>query len=221
MYNVAEKFVSINGEGKRCGQLAIFIRFSGCNLRCSYCDTEWACEKEAFNEQLSKEELYEYIKETKVNNVTITGGEPLWQENIKELLEFLSKDDDLHIEIETNGSIPLDEYTNLNREKISFTMDYKLPCSGMEDKMHIENLNKLEKTDVIKFVVGLERDLDRVLVLINEYDLINKTNVYLSPVFGSIDANEMVEFMKENNLNGVNMQIQMHKVIWSPDERGV
>ena len=99
MYNVVEKFVSINGESKFAGQLAVFIRFRGCNLNCVYCDTKWANTADAPAEQMTKEEIYDYIKSTGVRNVTLTGGEPLLQKCIQELLEYLAKDKDIRIEI--------------------------------------------------------------------------------------------------------------------------
>ena len=106
-FKVVEKFVSVNGEGPSSGQLAVFIRFAGCNLNCSYCDTTWANEKNVPYELMSADDIYKYIKSTEVRNITLTGGEPLLQEGILELLELLSKDKELNIEIETNGSVPL------------------------------------------------------------------------------------------------------------------
>ena len=112
-FKVVEKFVSVNGEGKRAGQLAVFIRFAGCNLECSYCDTKWANDKEVNFELLSADEVYNYIKSTGIKNVTLTGGEPLFQKNIKELLEKLCYDKNLNIEIETNGSINIKEFISI------------------------------------------------------------------------------------------------------------
>lgn len=219
MFNIAEKFISINGEGKSCGQLAVFIRFAGCNLDCSYCDTDWARDPKSYTEQMNANKIYDYIKHTKISNVTLTGGEPLLQGNIEELLDILSDDSDLNIEIETNGSVALDRF--LNADNICFTMDYKLPYSGMEDKMLVNNLEYLTRKDVVKFVVSDKNDLIRANEIINKYNLIDKTNVYFSPVFGNIDPEDIVSYMKDNKLNGVNLQVQLHKIIWEPDERGV
>lgn len=219
-FKVVEKFVSVNGEGTRSGQLAIFIRFAGCNLNCSYCDTTWANAKEVSYELMTTEEIYEYIKAEKVQNITLTGGEPLLQDGILELLDLLSRDKALHIEIETNGSVPLDKFLNLYNPP-SFTMDYKLPSSNMEDKMILENFKFLTNKDTVKFVSGSLEDLEKVKYIINTYNLINKTNIYISPVFGKIKMDSIVEFMKENNLNGVTLQMQLHKVIWEPTKRGV
>ena len=219
-FKVVEKFVSVNGEGTRSGQLAIFIRFAGCNLNCSYCDTTWANAKDVPYKLMTAEEIYEYIKAAKVRNITLTGGEPLLQEGILELLEILSKDKTLHIEIETNGSVPLEKFLNMENPP-SFTMDYKLPSSNMEDKMVLENFKFLTNKDTVKFVSGSLEDLEKAKYIISTYTLIDKTNIYISPVFGKIEMDSIVEFMKDNNLNGVTLQMQLHKVIWEPSKRGV
>ena len=105
-YKVAEKFVSINGEGKRAGQLAVFVRFAGCNLKCRYCDTMWANEPDASFDIMTDEQILSYILDTKVKNVTLTGGEPLLQNNISGLITLLIENG-IRVEIETNGSIPI------------------------------------------------------------------------------------------------------------------
>ena len=122
---VVEKFVSINGEGSKAGQLAVFIRFAGCNLDCVYCDTKWANEEDVSYSEMSKEEIYEYIKSTGVRNITVTGGEPLLQDGIYEFLEYLSLDKELSVEIETNGSVDISLFKKIDNTP-SFTMDYKL-----------------------------------------------------------------------------------------------
>lgn len=220
-FNVVEKFASINGEGKKSGQLAVFIRLAGCNLRCSYCDTMWANKDNAPYEVMTSEEIYNYIKETGINNVTLTGGEPLMQDNIKELLMFLSKDNNLDVEIETNGSVDIREFLDIQNNPPRFTMDYKLPGSNMEYTMYLENLNNLRSFDTVKFVSSNLEDLNKAKEIITKYDLANKCSVYISPVFGSINPEEIVEFMKDNKMNNVNLQIQLHKIIWDPQKKGV
>jgi 7-carboxy-7-deazaguanine synthase len=220
-YKVIEKFVSINGEGRLAGQLAVFIRFAGCNLDCSYCDTRWANEANVIYELINSKDIYEYIKSTGVNNVTLTGGEPLLQDGISELLDLLSQDNELLIEIETNGSIDLGKFIELQKNRISFTMDYKLPSSNMESKMKLSNFSYITKNDTVKFVSGSINDLEKAKCIIDKYNLTKKTNVYISPVFGDIDMKDIVEFMIDNNMNGINLQVQLHKVIWDPEKRGV
>ena len=217
---VVEKFISINGEGRRCGQLATFIRFAGCNLNCGYCDTAWANDRKVAFDPMTAEEVYAYIKETQVTNVTLTGGEPLLQQDMGELLELLSQDPELYVEIETNGSVLLSKFSDLENPP-SFTMDYKLPSSGMERMMALENFDHLTEKDTVKFVSGSMEDLEKARDLINKYKLTEKTSIFISPVFGDIKLESIVDFMKDNQMNGVNMQVQLHKIIWDPNERGV
>ncbi|WP_320165271.1 putative 7-carboxy-7-deazaguanine synthase QueE [uncultured Trichococcus sp.] len=217
---VVEKFVSINGEGRRCGQLATFIRFAGCNLNCGYCDTAWANDRKVAFDPMTAEEVYAYIKDTQVTNVTLTGGEPLLQQDMRELLELLSQDPELYVEIETNGSVLLSKFSDLENPP-SFTMDYKLPSSGMERMMALGNFDLLTEKDTVKFVSGSMADLEKARELINKYKLTEKTSIFISPVFGEIELESIVDFMKDNQMNGVNMQVQLHKIIWDPNERGV
>jgi 7-carboxy-7-deazaguanine synthase len=218
VYEVAEHFISINGEGTKAGQLALFIRLKGCNLSCRYCDTKWANEADCKVELMTEEDLENLVIDSNVRNVTITGGEPLYREDMDILLNKLSKIPNITIEIETNGSIDLSKY---RMENVSFTMDYKLSCSGMEDKMHTENFKYLNKNDTVKFVIGNRADLVRAKEVIEKYKLVDRTAVYFSPVYGEISPKDMVEFMIENRLNGVNFQLQLHKYIWEPNKRGV
>lgn len=220
-YRVAEWFVSINGEGTRAGELAVFVRLCGCNLRCSYCDTMWANSMETPHTEMTAEEIRRVILETGVRNVTLTGGEPLLHPNAKELLMCLLQDDRLSVEIETNGSVCIGEFIGSAYRPL-FTLDYKLPSSGMESEMRFEeNLPFLEKQDTIKFVAGSEADLMRAAELIEKHDLCSRCNVYFSPVFEKIEPADIVEFMKQRNLNGVRLQLQLHKFIWDPMAKGV
>ena len=219
-FKVVEKFISINGEGRCAGELAAFIRFAGCNLNCSYCDTRWAHEPGAPYEILSEEEIYAYIKEQGVNNVTLTGGEPLLQENIGRLIKLLSKDKELRIEIETNGAIPLDEYIGIG-ENVTFTLDYKLPGSKMNHKMNMNNYNLIRNIDTVKFVVSDREDLDKAREIIEEYNLVDRVAVYLSSSFGIIKPEDIVNYMTEHNMNKVRLQLQLHKYIWEPNRKGV
>lgn len=219
-FKVAEKFVSINGEGVKAGQLAVFIRFSGCNLNCDYCDTKWANQPDVQYEIMNEFEIYQYIKDTGIKNVTLTGGEPLFRENMDVLLRILGVDEGLYVEIETNGSVDISKYIE-NCKNISFTMDYKLSASGMEEYMCLDNIKHLRHTDTVKFVVGSISDLKRAKEIIEAYELTGKCHIYISPVFGKINPADIVEFMKNNYMNDINLQLQLHKFIWSPDKKGV
>lgn len=219
-YKIVETFLSINGEGTRAGQLSFFIRFAGCNLSCGYCDTKWANLKAAPFQLMSPEALYAAVKESGSKNVTITGGEPMIQADISRLLELLGRDKTLYVEIETNGSVPLLPFMSLENRP-AFTMDYKLPGSGMEAHMCLENLSLLGTKDTVKFVCGNQEDLIRARKVIGTYQLEGRTNVYLSPVFGQLSPADMVEFMKAEKMTGVTLQLQLHKLIWDPERRGV
>lgn len=218
-FRVAEKFISINGEGSRAGELAVFLRFCGCNLNCGYCDTRWANTSDVKYELISAEELVAYVKSTGVKNVTLTGGEPLLQTDIAYLIELLGESGS-EVEIETNGSVPLKNIVSLS-PRPAVTADYKLPSSGMEKYMLTENFAYLTLRDAVKFVVGDICDLVRAEEIINVYELTDRCRVYFSPVFGKIKPEEIAEFMKARKLNGVRLQLQLHKIIWDPDMRGV
>ena len=213
---VIEKFVSINGEGLRQGELAVFIRFANCNLRCSYCDTTYSFIDPKYNEE-SIEEIIEYINNQKIKNITLTGGEPLIQPDIDKLIDELIKLG-YRVEIETNGSVDTSKFLN---DKISFTLDYKLPTSLMEKFMLTDNYKYVTKKDSVKFVCGDIKDLSKAKEIMMKYDLINKTNCLISPVFGQINLEDIVNFLINNNLNDVRLCLQIHKIIWDPNKRGV
>lgn len=219
-FKVVEIFESINGEGRRVGQLAIFIRLQKCNLNCSYCDTRWANGDDAPYTLMSEDEIYDRILKSGIKNITLTGGEPLLHKDVEILLEKIGENPNLSLEIETNGSIELEKFSKLKNPPL-FTMDYKLPSSKMENKMCLDNFKYLTLKDTVKFVVGTIEDLKKAKEIIERYSLIGKCAVYFSPVFNSINPVEIVEFMKENRLNGVNLQLQIHKFIWDPESKGV
>ncbi len=219
IFEVMEIFESINGEGRKMGELAAFIRMKGCNLNCRFCDTKWANENEAEATYMTLEDILETIEVFQVKNVTLTGGEPMANRKIYKLIMALV-DKGYQVEVETNGSIDISEYALL-ADIISFTMDYKLPGSGMEEKMLLSNFKLLGKKDVIKFVVSDKEDLERAYELCQEEFGESEAAIYLSPAFGVIEPEEIVEFMKEKHWNGVKLQLQIHKVIWEPDKRGV
>lgn len=221
VYPVAETFSSINGEGKFAGTLAFFIRFRKCNLHCSYCDTLWANQGKSPATMCTPEMLVRMADDSGIENVTLTGGEPLLQEYLDLLVTGLIQHGH-HVEIETNGSVSIQKLAR-QEYRPSFTLDYKLPSSGMEQFMLTENYQYLDKSyhDVMKFVAGTRKDLEKASEIIETYDLISKAYIYLSPVFGAIEPSEMVEFMKKKNLNQVRLQLQLHKFIWNPEQGGV
>ena len=219
-FKVVEIFESINGEGRKVGQLAIFIRLQKCNQNWNSCETRWANGDDAPYTLMSEDEIYDRILKSGIKNITLTGGEPLVHKDVEILLEKIGENPNLSLEIETNGSIELEKFSKLKNPPL-FTMDYKLPSSKMENKMCLDNFKYLTSKDTVKFVVGTIEDLKKAKEIIERYSLIGKCAVYFSPVFNSIDPIEIVKFMKENRLNGVNLQLQIHKFIWDPESKGV
>lgn len=219
-FEVVELFESINGEGRFVGELSNFVRLRGCNLHCSYCDTAWACGKDAFCQMMTEEEICQRLLQSGIQRVTLTGGEPLVAPDIDVLLERLSREERLSVEVETNGSIPLAPFRGLLRMP-SFTLDYKLQGSGMEPHMCLENFRDVAPCDTVKFVVSSRADLERAEEIIREYALTERCAVFFSPVFSSLEPVEIVAFMRERTLNQVKLQLQLHKYIWDSEQRGV
>lgn len=213
---VVEKFISIDGEGPTAGALSVFVRFAGCNLRCAWCDTSYAWDTTADVTDMSASEIADYIKSTGIGHVTITGGEPLLQPGLIGLLSRLA---DYQVHIETNGAIPVEQFRI--GDNIHFVIDYKLPDSGMEERMHLPNLASVRKADAYKFVIASNRDLDKAVKIVRQYNLEEKTQVYFSTVFGKMEPAVVVERMKSEKFNGVKIQLQLHKFIWDPQRKGV
>ena len=218
-FPVVELFTSINGEGVLAGQLTVFVRFRGCNLNCSYCDTQWANQPDAPITPMTAEQIRDAILATGVSLVTLTGGEPLCQPQLRELLTLLAQEPTLHMEIETNGSRDLTPLLDI--PNVTFTMDYKLAGSDMEKHMRLANFPLLRPQDTVKFVVSSIADLNRAREVISQYHLTDRCHVYLSPVFGKIDPADIVTYMTDHTMNRVRLQLQMHKFIWDPNARGV
>lgn len=219
---VVEIFQSIEGEGIRAGFPAIFIRLFGCNLHCSYCDTRYGCEGEDYT-VMSVQEIISYCKKNFVcSRVTVTGGEPLIHPGIELLLDRLTFAG-YEVNVETNGTklpIHIEGEGSVSRPgSVFYTMDYKCPSSGMSNEMDIGALLLLESGDVLKFVVGSKEDLDEALEVYEMLD--TKAHVFFSPVFGQIEPKEIVDYLLKHKMDDCRAQVQLHKVIWSPDKRGV
>ncbi len=219
-YPVAELFASINGESVRAGEPAVFVRFRGCNLACSYCDTKWANRPDCPVRMMTAEEIADYADRAGIADVTLTGGEPLMQKELDVLISRLTASGH-RVELETNGSVSVEALSRLLEPRPVFTLDYKLPGSGMESAMLTENYRFLAKEDSVKFVSGSREDLERAAEIIERYRLTEKCSVFISPVFGKIDPADIVAFLLERRMNGVRLQLQLHKFIWDPEKRGV
>lgn len=224
---IIEIFDSIDGEGIRTGQPATFIRLAGCNLRCSYCDTVYSLFGEETPCEYTEMTIEEVISRVNRNysRITLTGGEPLIHKDSAELVRRLLETD-CEVNIETNGAVDIMEFLNKipDTDRLFFTIDYKLPSSGMTDKMIWNNFLNLRPCDVIKFVVGSDEDINLTIDIVRQLKQVykNMPHIFIGAVYGMYDAQKLVEIiLKEPVLSDARFQIQLHKVIWNPDERGV
>lgn len=227
---VAEIFNSIEGESFNAGKLTTFVRTAGCNLRCNYCDTKWATIGSAGMLMTTDAIIQEIVNAT---NVTLTGGEPLMQADIKDLLKKITLKTKIQIvNVETNGSLPIKGYSELllrTQGRLRFSMDYKFG-----QKFELDNLRYLSRIDALKFVIEDKDDLDE---FIEVWKTVSEKKsacpqVYLSPCFEKTTPVKIVDWLKDfsSSLFGsqkimfesqVRVQLQMHKYIWNPEKRGV
>ncbi len=212
MLKVTEIFYSIQGESSYAGKPCVFVRLTYCNLRCTYCDTEYSFYG---GEEMSLEEIIAKVESYGCNLVEITGGEPLVQKNSLQLMHELC-DKGYEVLIETGGSLPIKDID----PRVKIIMDLKCPSSGMVKKNLYENINYLKPADEVKFVMGSREDYEWSKTIINDYKLMEKCPLIFSPVFGSLELKDLAGWILEDKLN-VRMQLQMHKYIWDPMERGV
>ena len=224
---VIEIFDSIDGEGIRTGQCATFIRLAGCNLRCSYCDTVYSLFGEETPCEYTEMTVDEIISKVNMTykRVTLTGGEPLVHTDSAELVSKLTKIG-CDVNIETNGAVDIVDFLGKvpKSDNLFFTIDYKLPSSGMTDKMIWNNFINLRPCDVIKFVIGSDEDMNLPIDIVKKLKQVytEMPHIYLGAVYGMYDAQKLVNIMlKEPVLCDATFQIQLHKVIWDPEERGV
>ena len=213
MLRVNEIYFSIQGESLKTGLPCVFVRLTYCNLRCSYCDTEYAFYE---GKDLSVNEIISEVKGYQCKLVEITGGEPLVQmDECLELMKILC-DEEFEVMIETGGSLPIKDID----KRVMIIMDLKCPSSGMEKKNHYENVNYLKPTDEIKFVIGDREDYEWSREQIKHYSLTDKCEVLFSVVFGKLEPVTLVNWIIEDKLD-VRYQLQMHKYIWHPETKGV
>lgn len=212
MLKINEIFHSIQGEGSAAGLPCIFVRLTYCNLRCSYCDTEYAFYE---GKEYSVEDIITIVKNYGCNLVEITGGEPLMQNESLDLLRHLC-DENFSVMLETGGSLPIE---NVDR-RVKIIMDLKCPSSRMEKKNLYSNISHLKPEDEVKFVIGDREDYNWAKKIIDEYNLSDKCSILFSPVFNKIEPKEIAEWVLKDNLK-VRFQLQLHKYIWKPDTRGV
>ena len=209
---INEIYYSVQGESTHAGRPCVFIRLTYCNLRCTYCDSEYAFYE---GKDMEITHIMNEIKQWDCNLVEVTGGEPLFQDKCINLLNELINSN-YEVMLETGGSLSISDVP----KKVIKIVDFKCPSSAMEKKNLWSIVEDLQPNDEVKFVIGNREDFDWAKDRITEYSLDKICTLLLSPTFGKIDPQLIVEWILVENLP-VRMQMQMHKMIWSPDKQGV
>lgn len=212
MIKINEIYYSIQGESSKAGLPCVFIRLTYCNLRCSYCDTEYAFYE---GTDFTIDEIIDKVKKYDCKLVEITGGEPLVQKESINLMKRLC-DEGYEVMLETGGSLPINEID----KRVMIIMDLKCPSSKMMKKNNYDNINYLKPTDEVKFVIGTLEDYEWTKTIIEQYKLIEKCSVLFSVVFDKLEPATLVNWILEDKLK-VRYQLQMHKIIWHPETKGV
>ena len=206
--NINEIFYSLQGEAREVGLPTVFVRLTGCPLRCTYCDTEYAFKG---NNMLSIDKILVEVKKYNTPYVCVTGGEPLAQINCHILLDALIKEG-RQVSLETSGSIDISEVN----PSVSIVMDVKTPSSNESKHNKYDNIGKLQAKDQLKFVIGSKDDFDWSVDVVNQYP--TEAGVLFSPVFEAVTPTQLADWILDKQLN-VRMQVQMHKLLWG-DEPG-
>jgi 7-carboxy-7-deazaguanine synthase len=212
MLEVTEIYKSVQGESTYMGLPCVFIRLTGCNLRCVWCDTAHAFHD---GEKLSILQIIDKVKSYDIKLVEITGGEPLLQKEVFPLMESLIKNE-FKVMLETSGSLAINNVP----AKVIKIIDLKCPGSGEENKNLWENLNHLTPTDEIKFVIADKADYEWSKKVLQDYELDKKVPVLFSPVFEKLKLKDLTEWILEDNLP-VRLHTQLHKYIWDQKTIGV
>jgi 7-carboxy-7-deazaguanine synthase len=202
---IFEIFYSLQGESSRMGLPTIFIRLSGCPMRCHYCDTAYAFQG---GSMMEVDDIMDTIKKYDTSYVTVTGGEPLAQKEVLSLLKKLA-DQNYEVSLETGGGLSIKEVD----PRIKIILDIKTPESGEEKKNHWENLNLIQVKDEIKFVLCSREDYDWAKKILDQYQLAAKCHVLFSPVYQKLNGTDLGNWILEDRLP-VRMQIQLHKLLW-------
>lgn len=209
---VNEIFFSIQGESGFAGMPCVFVRLTGCNLRCVWCDTEYAFYE---GRQMSIGEILGKVESYSCKLVEVTGGEPLAQDGVHELMTILC-DRGYEVLLETSGSISI---ANVD-SRVRRIVDIKCPGSGMVKKNLWENIESLTPRDEVKFVVGSKEDFNWAVDVLRRHELEKKCPILMSPVFGDVQPVELADWILQSRIP-VRFQLQMHKYIWEPEARGV
>lgn len=212
MLKINEIFYSIQGESSYVGFPTVFVRTTGCNLRCTYCDTTYSYFE---GEQKALEQIVEKIESFKTQYVCITGGEPLLQKEVHTLMKILC-DKNFKVSLETSGSKSCKDVDS----RVKIILDVKTPDSGAADSFDMKNLEFVNEKTEFKFVICSEKDFEWSEQFCRQHDLFEKFVVLYSPSYGKIDAKWLAENILEKN-SSARLQLQLHKYIWLPETRGV
>jgi 7-carboxy-7-deazaguanine synthase len=208
---VTEIFRSIQGEGTRAGRPCAFVRFTGCDLRCRWCDTAYAFEG---GEDWPRARIVEALQDMPLRHVCLTGGEPLLQPELPALCADLLQAG-WEVTVETHGQRPADALP----EAVVRIFDVKPPGSG-EETRDFGYLDRLRPRDEVKFVVASRADFDWSVEVARRQALCGRVAVLLSPVFGAVEPRELVTWLLQSGLEA-RLSLQLHKLVWGPDARGV
>ena len=206
--NITEIFYSLQGEAKEVGIPTVFVRLTGCPLRCNYCDTAYAFKG---NNPLSIQHILDEVAQYNAQYVCVTGGEPMAQSNCLKLLDSLI-DSGYTVSMETSGSIDI---TPVN-SRVSIVMDIKTPSSTEEHQNRYENLPILKSKDQLKFVIASRSDFDWCTEILDNHEV--ESEILFSPVYESLKPVELADWILEKKLN-VRLQVQLHKILWG-DQKG-
>ncbi|MBI4595593.1 MAG: radical SAM protein [Candidatus Tectomicrobia bacterium] len=209
---VNEIFYSIQGESTFAGLPCVFVRLTGCNLRCTYCDTKYAYDE---GQDKTITEILESIGKYNCSLLEITGGEPLIQSNMPLLVDRLIEKK-YRVLIETNGS---QDISPLNPYAVKI-LDMKCPSSQMSEQMDLLNLSRISNQDEVKFVIGNREDYLWAKNICAYFELEERCQILFSAVFGKLPPQDLAKWILADHLR-VRLQLQLHKYIWSPDQRGV
>ncbi len=210
---ITEIFKSIQGESTFAGLPCVFVRLTGCNLRCHWCDTAYAFHG---GRKMTVEEVFDKVRHLGGPLVELTGGEPLLQDDVFPLAEKLVREG-FRVLVETSG----ERYIGRLPQAVVKVLDVKCPASGESKSFCADNLPALEKKDQIKFVIADENDYDYARAFMLQHDLGARVDeVILSPVFGQLHPRQLTEWILRDGLK-VRLGLQIHKFIWDPDTRGV
>ncbi|MEK6661845.1 MAG: radical SAM protein [candidate division NC10 bacterium] len=209
---VNEIFYSVQGESTYAGRPSVFVRLTGCNLRCRWCDTAYAFYD---GETLTVEQVLERVRAYKCPLVEITGGEPLLQDEVHFLIDRLLVEG-YEVLVETGGNLDVGRLD----PRVVKIVDLKAPGSKMDRHNNLDNLQYLDRKDQIKFVVADRRDYEWAKRIMAEHALAEKAQVLFSPVFGELHPRELAEWILADRLPA-RLQIQLHKYLWDPNQRGV